>query len=156
MTNRTVQRAAFNAMQNNPPARNVLYKYSFVYGGIILGLSEGSTGSVNIPIQADSDFMMQQLNLAVYDTTSGGPVTESTFFATFNITDTGSGATLFSTPLPTSSLTGNGNEPFIFPVSRLWAKNSNLTVTVNNIKSGTHACDYFFSLIGHKLFMAGE
>lgn len=139
---------------NSSPARmaqrlEMAYWYVAQSNGLI---AQGASGSFNLTLQADYDFMVYALAATIVDSTSVA-VQPTNSTANVQVNDTGAGANWFSQPLGLSSIFGNAGLPMILPVTRIIAKTATLNFTVQNIKDGAAAAGatYTLTLIGSKL-----
>jgi len=102
---------------------------------------------------ADSEFEMMQIafhmtiaNAAfVYNTR---PIPNMTAL----ITDTGSGRQLMNSPVPLSALAGYGSSPFLLPVTRIFAPNSQIQMTLTNFDAAVATANIIITLLGRKIF----
>lgn len=101
----------------------------FFYGGRVTGLSSAApNGSIIINLDADSNFlcvaMSYQADIAV------AALTESTNLiplVNVQITDTGSGRAMMNTPVPITTIMGDGKRPYRLPRPRLFFSNSTIS-----------------------------
>lgn len=140
--------------RQNPSTGEVetLLKVFYVYTVDIAAVSEGASGTGSFTVQADSDFVIQQLTgvaQLVDNTIIASPI------ATVQITDTGSSFNLFSAPTHWTAIFGTGQLPFILPVPRLLAANAKVNITVNCIEEGASDNHYQIAFIGHRLYKVG-
>lgn len=125
-------------------------KVFFVYSVIISAIASGSTGAGQFTVQADSDFLIQQLvgqqivsNAAVADP-----------YTTIQITDTGSSFNLFDQPQLFRTVFGTATLPFILPAPKLLKRNAAINVNLTNVNSGA-AATYYLSFIGQRIYSVG-
>lgn len=127
----------------------------FIYQLDFAGIAAGATGTGNIQIQADSDFKWikatHETNIANAAQTDSARVIP---LATINITDTGSGRQLMSSPSPIENMFGTGLLPFILPVHRIFRARSSISISVANF-SAASTYNIRLSLIGTKIFKMG-
>ncbi len=127
----------------------------FVYEQDFSSLAANGSATANVAVQADSDFKLMKMTYMA--DIAGGAVTDDARIiplVTVQITDTGSGRALFSTPIPIPNIFGTGEIPFILPVARIFKARSNITVAVANYSAGT-TYNLRLSLIGTKVFKLG-
>lgn len=157
MDNRRIMRRLPEADVSRPP-NNYQNAPSFIRREFSIfqldqaDLAAGATAQTNIPIQADAAFELSKL--AQITDLNGAAITESARIVplvTIQITDTSSGLIMFSDPVPLGALFGYGGLPFILPEKRIFAANSNISVTLVNYSAAT-AYDLRLSFIGTKLF----
>ena len=121
-----------------------------------LTAASGATATGNIPIQADSDFILEKLTY-IADIANAGQTDSSRIvpLITVLITDSGSGRQLMSAAVPVPNIFGTGQIPFILPTPRLFKARANIAVSVANYDA---ADDYNIKLsfIGKKLFDMGN
>jgi len=140
-------------MQNaSRQGRQVIARDFFVYQENFLALASGATATGSINIQADSDFLLEELTF--FADIAGAAQTSSSRvipLVTVQISDTGSGRNLLESQVPIPSIFGTGERPFILPNPKLLAANSNLSLSVTNYDA---AAEYNLrcSLIGTKIF----
>jgi hypothetical protein len=127
----------------------------FVYGIDFLALTALSVSQSSIQIQADSTFELQKLSffadVALAAQTQGTRILP---LVTLQITDSGTGRNVFSTDLALPSVMGDGQIPFILPVTKMFKPNTSLLVSVTNF-SATEDYNLRLSLIGAKIFRFG-
>jgi hypothetical protein len=124
----------------------------FVYEAQTLALAALTSIPVNIQVQADSDFKL--LKLTQFSDIATAVQTESTRvvpLVTLQLTDTGSGRALFSSPVPMGALFGDGRLPFILPIVRIFKARSNINLVFANYSAAT-TYNIYIALIGTKLF----
>lgn len=125
----------------------------FVYEADFAGLNAAASANNNVNIQADSDFLLQKITYQA--DIAGGAQTSSTVvipLCTIQLTDGGSGRSLFALPAPIPNIFGTGQIPFILPTPKIFAAKSTLTITVANYSNST-AYNIRLSFIGAKLFL---
>jgi hypothetical protein len=124
----------------------------FVYTVFSDDLAAGAADNKAIQIQADSDFELQKLTF--FADIAGAAQTESSRvlpLITVQLTDTGTGRQLFNAPIAIPALFGDGRIPFILPTTKLFSKNSSVTVALSNFSAAT-TYDLRLFLIGSKIF----
>lgn len=124
----------------------------YVYEEDFPDLDAGTTGTGNINIQADSDFVVQKLTY--FADTDKQPQTDSSRvipLINVNITDSGSGRNLMETAIPVPNLFGTGQIPFILPQPKLFLARSTIAITVTNFSAVT-VYNLKLSFIGYKVF----
>lgn len=136
-----------------------IYCQFFTYSAVFLGataLGATSTVDVPVPINADSDFVLQELNLTSF-TAADTPEVDPDY--TLMLTVAGSGRQLMDRAQTVQNLCGSflinkaGGNQLPFPV--LIQANNTLTVTLTN-RSAVAANRVDVSLIGFKVFYIGE
>jgi hypothetical protein len=150
--NRLGQQAA---MANNQSG--VVFKDFYVYVEDFTTLTNGTSQTGNVNIQADSDFVIQKLTYVALDdlTTSLAAATAIVPLVTMQITDSGSGRTFFEAATLISGIFGNGELPFILPTPKLVPARSTLTVTLSNISTSIDYSRISVYFIGYKVFRTG-
>lgn len=127
----------------------------FVYNVNALAVAPGATALGAIQIQADSDFELQKLtqfsDIAAAGQTAAGRVLP---LVTIQVTDTGTGRTLFSAPVPIPGIFGDGTIPFILQTSKVFTKNSALQIALTNYDAA-NTYNVRLQLIGSKIFQYG-
>jgi hypothetical protein len=139
-------------LQNQGQATQSFIKAYYCYNAEIDALASGGQGSDTVQIQADSDFLVQALSFFCVDDTTNGQITAP--YTTIQVTDTGSGTTLFDQAIPILSAFGTAQLPFMLPVPRLFVANSVINVAITNVNS-TNNQSYWFNFHGRKIFQLG-
>jgi len=138
--------------QQNQATRNILSSY-YAYSVIIPTIASTAPSSGTTQIQADADFMVQAMSAWVWDLTTNAVVAAP--YATVQVSESGSGTTLFDQAVPINNAFGTAQLPFILPVPRLFVANSVISVAVTNVFSAN--ADYFaFTFHGKKLYDIGN
>lgn len=138
--------------QASPPPGPTKRRDFFGYTLSFSALLAGSAAQGAIQIQADSDFELSKFTM--FADIAAAAETEATRvlpLVTIQITDTGTGRSLFSSPLPIPAIMGDGRIPFILPVPKIFSANASVAVQVANFAVAT---DYNLRLclIGAKIF----
>lgn len=102
---------------------------------------------VNVPIQADSDFLLRALSLVSY-TAPATPLASPDYM--IQIFDTGSGRALSSATVHVGNMCGTAQLPFILPEPRLFSAGGVVQVTLVNNTAVASLVDV--GLIGFKVF----
>lgn len=129
-----------------------MIKDFYVYGVNFLSVAAGASPSVSLAIQADSDFELQKLTFA--SNLNAGVQTDSTRTipqCTLLITDTGSGRQLMNQAIDLTTFLGNGENPFILSVPKIFRANTSINFVLNNY-SAAQIYNVRLSLIGAKLY----
>ncbi len=124
----------------------------FVYDIDFSSLAAAGQATGSIQIQADSDFELQKLTH--FTDIAGAAQTEDSRvlpLVTMQVTDSGTGRQMFNTAVPIPALMGDGRIPFILPVSKMFSKNSSVSITLSNYSSAT-TYNLRLQLIGAKIF----
>lgn len=124
----------------------------FIYGTASVAVAAAGTGNDTIQVQADAAFELQKL--AFFADIAGAVQTDSSRvlpLVTVQITDQGSGRQLFSTPQAIPAMMGDGQFPFILPVTKIFSANSAITLNFANFSAAT-AYNIRVALIGSKIF----
>lgn len=118
-------------------------------------LAASATSTIQLPIQADSDF--EWIEGTMTATTGAGVPFPDTIIApiTVQITDGGSGRQLLSAATPINNLFGSGKQPFILPESRVFKSRSNIQFTFVNLDAANAYNNVFVNLVGRKIFKFG-
>lgn len=142
-----------NAMGEN--GSRTVYEDFYVYQLNFLSLAGATSATGNINIQASSDFVLQKMTYAAnigaaiqQDQTRVIPIVN------MQVTDAGSGNTLFSASTPVSAIMGDGRLPFILPKPKIFPAKSTITVDVSNLTSAT-TYNLFLSFIGYRVYRTG-
>lgn len=135
-------------------ANGVMFEDFYVYQATFLPLAANGTGTDNINIQADSDFVIQKMtyaaNIANAIQTDSSRVLP---LVTVQITDSGSGRDMFAESVPITAVMGDGNLPFILPKPKLYASRSSIIINVSNLTASAY--NLYINLIGYKVFRKG-
>jgi hypothetical protein len=127
----------------------------YIYEEDFDSVANGQSGTGNIAIQADSDFVIQKLS---YFADIGGAAQTADNrvipLMTVQLTDTGSGRQLFEEPVSIPALFGTGELPFILPTPKVLPARSTFQVDVANFSDST-TYRLRLSFIGYKLFNQG-
>lgn len=126
-----------------------VYTVAFTGGAVVLA---GAAAQSAIQIQSDSDFELTKFTM--FADIALAAETEATRvlpLVTLQITDTGTGRQLFSSPVPIPAIMGDGRIPFILPVPKIFSANASVAIQVANFSAAT---DYGLRLclIGAKIF----
>lgn len=142
--------------------QNILKKMPYEYGGIVGGplsaagvattpltLAAGAV-QTTVSMQADSDFVLTSLAVAVNITANGDMKFNRNL--TLQIQDTSTGKFFFSAPCVTSLVGGGGGFPFIFPAPRVLRPNIVLLLTGQNRDTAVNYNAMFVTLGGTRIF----
>ncbi len=121
----------------------------FVYSMFFPVVGASATDTRQLVIQADSDFLIQQITVAAIDPTT--PLTPVPLYATAQFVDTGSGMNVFDQPIPLTNFAGNGQLPYILSTPLLLNRNAALTGTLTNFAS-TNPVNYYVSFLGQRIY----
>lgn len=138
-------------MMTPPQKRRDFFAYPITFNG----LAAGGAAQGAIQIQADSDFELQKLTM--FADIASADETEATRvlpLVTVQITDTGTGRSMFSAPVPIPAIYGDGRIPFILPVPKVFSKNSSVAFAVANF-SGATTYNLRLLMVGAKVFAYG-
>ncbi len=111
----------------------------FFYVAEFLPLNVSATASVEVVIQADSDFLITYGVAVVTDTSDVTVASVANAFAPFNppflatITDSGSGRAFMSSGVSFANLFGTGTLPAIWPFPKLIKASSVLSTKLQNL-----------------------
>lgn len=130
----------------NTPRGEVIGEEAYWYGHPLLTVAATSSGQTNITIQSDADFDIYYLSCT---SISGGALQNSPY-ATWQITDTGTGRQFFSEPLLITLSAGISGTPYILQNVKTMVAKSNLQITYNNLSAGS--LDFQCALGGIKVF----
>ncbi len=146
-------------MACNAMLQGDIYCQFFVYSAVFFGATAlGATATVDVPvpINADSDFIMQELNLTSF-TAADTPEIDPDYLLMLTIA--GSGRQLMDRPNTVQNLCGSflvnkaGGNQLPFPV--LIQANNTVTVQLTN-RSAVAANRVDVSMIGFKIYYIGE
>lgn len=139
--------------QRQPVAGGPKLRRDFcIYDIDFLALANGSSGSGAIQIRTDSDFELQKLSMfADIDAAGQTEATRIIPLVTIQITDTGTGRTLFNQPVAIGAIFGDGRIPFILPTTKIFTKNASVVVDVVNFDAA-NTYNLRLALIGSKIF----
>jgi len=135
-------------MIQGPTKRRDFFAYTLSFAALLAGTATQGA----IQIQSDSDFELTKFTmLADIAAATQTEATRVLPLVTIQITDTGTGRALFSSPLPIPAIFGDGRIPFILPVPKIFSANASVAVQVANFAAAT---DYNLRilLIGAKIF----
>jgi hypothetical protein len=145
----------------NPPvsttprraAPRVQFKEAFfAYAQSFASIAPGATQNQSIQVQADSAFRWTKLTAmanianAAYDSASI-PIP----LCNLQITDSGTGRQLFSTPISLQAIAGSGQLPFILPVPYLFMPRSAINLALTNADAAV-TYNIQLALLGSKIF----
>lgn len=124
----------------------------YIYGTNFANIAAGATLTNIISIQADSDFEVQKMNFS--SDLAAGVQTDSTRTipqCSVVILDTGSGRQLMNQAIDLTTFFGNGLQPFILPMPKVFRANTALSIALTNY-SAAQVYNVKMSFIGVKLF----
>jgi hypothetical protein len=125
------------AMQNQIARADNLSRF-YVYGLTFLAVAPGASSTLNIAIDAQSDFELRKMNqfsdIAQAGTVEGTRVMPN---VTCVITEASNSLQMMSAPIAIPSLFGSGGLPFILPIPVLFKANSIITVTLTSFDAAT-------------------
>jgi len=124
-----------------------IYLDYFVYSTVFNVLGAGGVITQQVPITADSDFVLDALNLVAYSAV-GILVVNPDY--QLSLVDTGSGRNLQDAPIHVNNITGTGQFPYILPECKIFAGSSNISITLQNNTAVAAKVD--IALIGRKCF----
>lgn len=124
----------------------------FVYNALFNTITQGTTQTTNIQIQADSDFEIQKLTAFASHDAATEPSQDSMQYLNVLITDTGTGRQLSDIAVPVRSLFGSAELPFILPNTKILQSRATLSIQVSNISSNFDYDILQLSFIGRKIF----
>ncbi len=119
--------------------------YSAVFPLALFGV--GAVLPINVPINADSDFIMRYLDMAAYSA-PGVPLLNPDFDIV--IFDSSSGRNLMDQPIHVQTILGTGQLPFILPEPKLIKGGGTLIITLTN--NDAVAALVHITLCGFKAF----
>jgi len=121
----------------------------FVYTATFGSLAPGASQQIAVQVQADSAFELQKMSfLSVLSTNA---VDLSAQLAV-QITDSGTGRSIFSAAASVPSVFGSGEIPFILPTSKLFSENASIILVLTNVHAANTYTSTRMSLIGTKIF----
>lgn len=138
-------------MSDNIP--NIIKQF-FIYTTKFATLAAGASANNTIQIQADANFAW--LKGTFQADIAGAAQTDSSRVIpaiSLLITDTGSGRQLMDAAVPVTSFFGDGRIPFILPEARIFAANSNISITATNLEAA-NTYNLRLAFIGYKLYRA--
>jgi len=140
-------------MAMNAMLQGLVYCYGFTYSALMFGTNAlGANGTVNVVTQitADSDFVIQRINLVSF-TAADTPEVNPDF--TMQLTIQGTGTNLMDAPQHVNNICGNffdNRVPSDLPMTILVPSNSGLSVqTVNRSAQAQNFTQY--SYVGFKV-----
>ncbi len=149
MPNANNLRAGVQSEQPETPAYALVkfFSYPAEFDAIVFG-----TGGllVNVAINSQADFLIQQLTLSVIDTVTFAlvPVPASVL----QLSDTSSSAAFMSGPTHPSNLFGTAAQPFILPRPYLIAGGGVLQVSLADKRGAGNPLTWYFNFIGKNYF----
>ena len=124
----------------------------FTYNTARVAVAQGASATVNISIEANSDFLIEKMmyhaDIAGAAQTHGTRVVPNVFA---QLNATGSGRNLFNIQSPIPALFGTGLVPFILPRSYVLPASSTLQITFTSFEA-VNANNIVLSFAGRKLF----
>lgn len=129
------------------------YTYDFyTYAANLASLAPGAVATVNVQVEADSDFEWMKSAFFGISTITGAATftTAELPLITVQIQDSGSGRNLFNQPVNVLNICGDGKLPNVLPVARMFRANSNISFSFTNISSATTYSLIQFAMIGRK------
>jgi len=131
------------------------FGYSTQIGSRTAPVLSGEDRQAVIPIQADSYFVLSYI-IASEVYTGAPEFVEKPADFTLQITDTGAGKTLYSSPTVAELLVGGANAyiqgiPLLLAVPRVIRPNTNVKIDINNFGPNSLA-GIFISLFGAKVY----
>ena len=121
----------------------------FTYTAEFLPLNANTTQNVNVPIQADSDFMLTGLSGSVKTAATAETVIAAPAVLV-RIEVTGTGRNLMDRPVPWVNLVGTAERPFLMPVPHTVKANSTILVALTELSGNNRTIRV--ALLGYKLF----
>lgn len=133
-----------------PPApRREFFVYGINFTALDTTPQQGA-----IQIQADADFEISKLTFfASIAFAEEEQATRILPQVSVQLTDTGTGRQMFNIPVMIPAIMGDGQIPFILPVTKVFSANSSVTVAVANLGASTYELQV--NLIGSKIFRYG-
>lgn len=137
--------------------RQYIGKDFYVYSAGVDNLAASGSGSDQITIQADADFVLQKMSFTAFAATPVALTNSSRIIpaATVQMIDTASGRELFDEPQDIPGLFGTGELPFIMPTPRLFPARSTVRFDFANLDAST-AVRLRLLLIGFKAYTVGS
>lgn len=123
-----------------------LFTYSAIFP--IATFVGGATVTVLTPITADSDFILDGINLVSWS--AAGVLVPFPADYDLSLRDTGSGRDLQDQPIAISNITGQGNLTYYLPEPKLFKGASNIGATLTN--NTAVAARVYIAFIGRKCF----
>lgn len=123
---------------------------AFVYNMVFpnVAAAAATVATAQLQIQNDSDFLIVEQSFSVNDTVTTLDVASSPLI---QLTDQGSGQTMFNVAMPAPNIFGTAQLPLMLPVPRLLSKNSTLTGSLTT-RTTANISTYTFSFIGFKIW----
>jgi hypothetical protein len=142
-----------SAFRGPPPGYFVVREPFFYQVPISEDLASLGTQTVNLLIQADSDF--EWTRGAYSFTLNDAQKTWNTYEIpnySLVITDTGSGRQMSNAAVPVTSLFGLPGSPLQLPITKVFKANSNVAFTITNFDAATATGHLRLTLLGWKLY----
>lgn len=132
-------------MRQNPQAN--IESYFFAYSIQFLATASAGSASKTCNIQADSNFLLQQLIFGCF--TNASQTRHSFPYLTLQLTDLSSGMNLFDQPQLIGTVAGTAEMPFLLPTPRIFPANSTIQASIVNTQGAI--VDTFITLSGQKV-----
>ena len=153
MRARARQRAAAMGGGNRENQKKLVTDF-YVYTAYQASLANGVAQNLTVNIEADSNFELQKVTYYCDLNTGMEAATRVIPQLSLQITDQGSSRNLFASAIPLSMIAGEGDLPFIMPVTKWFKKNSLVTLSIANFSSATTYYNIYIALIGKKVWGA--
>jgi len=128
------------------------YAYPASFGNI----APGGTAAFNVQIQQDAAF--EWIESTAYGNLHGAatPLQDNELLPlTIQITDSGSGRSLFFSPVPIGTVSGTGKQPFILPVSKVFVPLATINCVVTSFDAASTFDNIWYIFIGRRVFPYG-
>lgn len=121
----------------------------FTYTAEFLPLQANSSQNVNVPIQADSDFMLAAISGQVKALVTSEVVIAAPAI-TVRLESTGTGRNMMTMPVPWNNIIGTAQRPFLLPSPHTLKANSTLLVVLTDLSTLVRQVRIAF--LGYKIF----
>lgn len=140
-----------NMKPNVPQSPNKMLDY-FVYAINLASLAAAASQPVTLNIEANSDFEVMKVTYYCDNTTPLDASTRVIPQISMSITDQGAGRNLSNIAFPISMWAGEGDLPYILPITKWFPRNSLFTVTLANFSSATTYSNIYVAFHGKKVW----
>lgn len=127
----------------------------YIYPSFVASLTAGQSASVAVIIQQDAAFEWIETTYSGSKHGVSQPQSNVVLPISVQVTDSGNGRALFFSPVPIGSVAGDGKQPFILPVSKVFVPLSTVTISFNNFDAADQYDNIYFNLVGRRVYEYG-
>lgn len=129
----------------------------YVYPAFLGDFTPGFSASVNVIIQQDAAFEWIETTCSGFlDGVTAPAQNNAVLPITIQVTDSGSGRSLFFSPVPINTIAGTGAQPFLLPVTKVFVPLSTITIAATSTDAADTYDDIWFIMIGRRVFEYGS